>query len=263
MRKLQLTAVRNLQRISAVALLTLAFAVAVHAAIAHSSSISSPQANSNVNTTQTISVTCGPSLSNAVMVVWVVSYGSTAGDRNVTDVTYKGTGFTSVVEVSNGSANGRLEGWRLTNPNCDGSSGNLVITMGGNCSQVYTGWSVYTGVDQTTPVEASNTNTGGFNTSANISCTTVSSNALLVSAVGHQQGSGAATAASSQTVRFSGDSATQEFAKIASGDRVIASPGSSAGNWTLPAGDNWQTACMVLKEAAASPTGRRRAAIIN
>jgi Tfp pilus assembly protein PilX len=115
---------------------------------------------------------------NLVLIVGV----SITGTTPVTSVTYNGKLMTAVGVGQNSQANERrVEIWRLATP--DLGNHTVSVTMSANCS-IVAGAVSLTGVDQTTPIDASNfAKAGGAgNNAPTVSITTVTNNAWIVDA---------------------------------------------------------------------------------
>lgn len=142
--------------------------------------------------------------SDRVLLVFVGYYDRT---QSVTAITYGGVALTLRRRYENGSAAATQEVWRLIAP--ASGTADIAVTMSGSSTNgIHIYGMAFTGVDQTTPIEADNpdatTVVTGSHTEHDTTITTVSTDAWLAS--GFLAGSADRTADSGQTERSDGAS---------------------------------------------------------
>lgn len=120
--------------------------------------------------------------SNRILVVGFSNYDSTAADRQVSGVTYGGQALTKVTNSvgDNGTSNGRAELWYLINPPT--GSNNLIVTFAGANDVINSDYfyAVFTGVDQSTPINTSGNHTTTGGTQDRITLTTTVADCMLI-----------------------------------------------------------------------------------
>lgn len=119
--------------------------------------------------------------SNLILVVGVFTYDITAGDREVSGITYNGVALTKINHSLN--TNHRVELWYLINPAT--GSNTVAVTMAGVNSKVGAGAISLTGAAQSGQPEATGTATGS-STSPSVDVTTVADNSWVIDCVIHQ-----------------------------------------------------------------------------
>lgn len=124
----------------------------------------------------------GSTGSDRILVVGFSNYDTTSADRQVSTVTYGGSSLTKVTNsvADNATSNGRAEIWYLVAPAT--GSNNLVVTYAGandvtNSDYFYT---IFTGIDQTNPINTSDNHTTTGGTQDRITLTTTVDNCMLV-----------------------------------------------------------------------------------
>lgn len=124
------------------------------------------------------------------------------GGDVVTGVTYNGTSMTRINTIRSETNNERGYLYYLINP--DTGTHDIVVTA--SSGNLIAGGASYTGVDQTSPIDANNTSTQGTGTSVSLSVTTTTDNCWLVGYGDGVTGSGSAfTPGSNTTERAEND----------------------------------------------------------
>ena len=120
--------------------------------------------------------------------------------QTVTGITYAGTSMTLATSVANGNFLTYL--YYLANPAL--GADNVVITFNASGGQHYSASiNSYTGVDQTTPLDATNTATGSSTTGGTVTVTTVADNCWVVdSLIRNEWGQSGITVGAGQTERY-------------------------------------------------------------
>ena len=156
------------------------------------------QSGANVKTLS-YSVTVGGGLSNGLLLVTVGSYAPSS--ISVSSVTYGGQPLTRIRRDNNGVNGAYIELWSRLAPAA--GTGNVVVTMSNTVEQISSGAMVFTGVDQTNPVEAQTGSVvaGATHGSHSNTLTTVTNNAWVVDAMAAP---GPVTAGAGQTMRWGG-----------------------------------------------------------
>ena len=104
----------------------------------------------------------------------------------ITGVTYNGVSMTAVAAQTTNTSS-RIRHYQLVAPAT--GTNTISVTLGGQANFITCGASSYTGVDQTTPVDATSTGTTGNSSTATDSVTTVTDGAMVVGG-GHTGGEG-------------------------------------------------------------------------
>lgn len=196
------------------------------------------------DTNYTWSHTCTGS--DLALIVGATIWQDGAGNGSVTGITYNGVAMTLVREDNNGAMYSSL--WKLAAPATGANT--VSVTMDGASIQAVGIAASFTGVDQTTPVEAdAGDNTDGLKT-ADVSVTTVTDNAWPV-AVMAKFGTETVTPISGMT-----EAQEQAMANVVSafGYRAGVTPaGASEMEWTWITNDrDAAISAAVLKPAAAA-----------
>jgi hypothetical protein len=230
---------RSLRTLAVTLLIVLAVPAHAFAAIAFDATVTSVNPASN-----TVSFTT--SGSDRYLVVQVLS---SPGDT-VTGVTYNGVAMSQIMTSTFGAQANEL--WGLANP----ASGthNIVASFSGAPSTVVIDAISYTGAQQTTPIEATGTNSGS-GTSASVSVTTLTDNAWLVGYFRANSASGAFTAGSNTVIRTDAAEGTRQ---LADSGAVQSPPGSFSLNATMATG-SWNVMAFSLKPAAGAATDEYQA----
>lgn len=186
-----------------------------------------------------------PSAASNLIVVTVVTDNTVHADQVTTGITYRGNNFTRPIA---GQATGdfRIEKWYLKGVTCDGSS-SIVVTQTGVCDIVVLLYSAYSGVDQTTPIEASNAASGSSASSpARVTLTTSSSFAYIEDA---NINGGVPTSPSSPQV---------EIFNFGQGGTSYKGPLATAGSynmdWTYSGTTDWVGIALAIKPAGGLTT---------
>ncbi len=166
--------------------------------------------------------------------------------QNVTGITWNGSeGFS---RVGTQEANGiiAVELWELVNPTA--ATADIVITLSGSPGSNQIGGVIsLTGVDQTTPSEAS-AQANGSGTSSSVSVTTVTDNAWALDVVNHRNDTDI-TEGGSQTNRWEEAFSTST---IAGGSTDPVSPAAPhAMTWSWATSHSWAAIAASVKPASA------------
>jgi hypothetical protein len=178
----------------------------------------------------------------AVQVFWDSTIGS------ITTATYNGTALTKYAENLNGQLYSAL--YYLIAPATGANNIVVTATVGGGATidDFFIQGSSYTGVDQTTGVDASATG-GSYGTTATASVTTVADNCEVVDSVIHY-GSAAITKGANQTLLSS------DTSNSAVGSSYLTTPKTPAGStsmtWTWTGSADWSQCAASFKPAVAS-----------
>lgn len=177
--------------------------------------------------------------SNTLLVV-----GVSANNADVASVTFAGASLTKAVSSFN---NNDAEFWYLTNPS---GSGNVVVTMSGSTSVVVNAY-VFSGVDQSSPIATTSTNSASIASSPNISITTANQNSLVLELSSIYGG----VTLGSPTCAQQSDLNVLNAITGASSLTTAASPRTVTCSWTASnGGDSWDDIAMEIK-ASGSGTG--------
>lgn len=172
-----------------------------------------------------------------------------SGSNTVSSVTYAGTALTLIAARNNGTSV-RVELWRLVAPAT--GANNVVVTLDGQ-AKTACGAMSFGGVDQTSPIEASNSATGTSATPS-VSVSTATNNAWVVDATAFRSsGNAKPTGAAGlwQTERWSGYTESGGSSVNIRGKGSHEGPKSPAGavviDWSLSASDDWSSVAAALK----------------
>ncbi|MEI7437298.1 MAG: SdrD B-like domain-containing protein, partial [bacterium] len=183
---------------------------------------------------------------NRLMLVGVAIGAYTTGAR-VTNVTYGTQSLTMVVTNEYNAGNqGRVEIWKLVNPN-PGTS-NVVIQLNAVTARpIIAGVSTFTGVDQTAPFNTTN-KAAGSSLSASVTAT---NGAMFYGAVGVNKTtpSAALTSQAGQTNLWTGIANNGNSYASGSGDIKGGATTNTTFTWTLSATGEWAAGALGLKAA--------------
>jgi glucose/arabinose dehydrogenase/chitodextrinase len=190
--------------------------------------------------------------SNVVLIVGAVSRDSTDADRSVVNVTYNGASLTKVREDNEMTNNVYSSLWYLVNPPAGANT--ITVTYGGAVTEAFGMAASFSGVDQTSPVDANAGFTHYGVMTLNQAITTFANDAWIVD-VQYAGADGSATPTSGQTALTS-----QAIAVGRSNDRALMTakgPISPAGaaNTSYSYSESSQVALSIvaLKPAAGLP----------
>ena len=187
---------------------------------------------------------------NRILIAAAVTRDSTDSDRPVTGVTFNATEVFTVAKAQILDANDiTAELWRLVAPT--ETTANVVISFTGSVTQgAYGVTSNYTGVDQSTPIDA----TGGAGTTSDSPSTadiiTTTTNCMLVDAI-YNKANGGITKAATQTLIHSaiGGSVVDGGG---SSYRLVTTATTYSMQWTYTTtAEAWVMAIIALKDVAA------------
>ena len=119
---------------------------------------------------------------NLLLVVGTFAKDGTDADRPVSDVTYGGVSLTKVREDDDTTINHTSGLWYLVNP-ATGANDVVVSFAGGTLQVGIAGAMTFTGVKQTSPLDASNGGVQANAASISTTVTTVSDNAMVAASV--------------------------------------------------------------------------------
>lgn len=165
--------------------------------------------------------------------------------------TYNGVSMTKIAERSlTGSC---AVFFYLANPATGANTVSIQSSTSGTAAYKYGASLSYTGVDQTTPIDAQSTVDANNSTSQSVSVTTVTANALVIGTYASLQGVTFATATAPNVVRvqFAGDG----YTGILDHGAVTASPGSVSVAWTFPGARDPSRMAYALRPVAAPTNG--------
>lgn len=162
----------------------------------------------------------------------------TFGAQNLTEAVYQAGAVSTGVSI-----------WYLAAPTV--GTDTITVTPAGACSTGLRGSAQsFTGVDQSTPIDAVNS-AAGSSTSATASVTVVTDLAWLIDSFYHFDSSSNVAPDGSQTLRDEPvDSDTRGHS-----DRSAVSTGSQAMTWTAVASQEWAIAVVALRPAGGSASG--------
>jgi len=202
-------------------------------------------------------VTVAAAGTNRLLLVGVSLRLNSSG-QSVSSVSYAGVSMTRIAAVNNPSPTSpvRVELWQLVSPLT--GSNNVQVILSSGKTGVVAGAVSLTGVDQSAPVEASNTAINNSST-ASVSVTTTTNNAWVVDVLGFMQ---------SSPIRITGTSQSQA-GNVATGGNPslrIRGAGSTLGpkspagtvnmSWLLSGTSrNWSLAAAVIKPAVGGGVG--------
>lgn len=204
------------------------------------------QASANSATSLTVT-NVAPTGTNRILVVGIGTEDATTAERTVTSVAFGGVPLTLVRADDNDTVDFHSELWYLVNPST--VSGSVVITMpAGGTSRIRAGALCYSGVHQTTPIDAHN----GANAATghpSTSITTLTADAMLVDVVSVNT-SGIGTPGTGQTTRWDQTGTGQE---AGGSDELVTTATSYTQSWTIGGGTGGFTHSIVaLKDVNAS-----------
>jgi hypothetical protein len=154
----------------------------------------------NADSTNTVTFALNVvSATNGIIVVNVVSDSATLANRTVSSVTWNAVNLTNIAGATVDSSPNRSEIWYLLNTATTGSH-NVVVTMGGSVGGIGSGAMSFTGVDQTSPIDATASNSGTGNPSKAI--VTVADNAWIAEGCLINTSSASLAVNSSQTQKW-------------------------------------------------------------
>jgi hypothetical protein len=206
-------------------------------AAANNASVSGPTSPT------TFTHTCG-SLTNGAVLVGVAFWQNVAGTGTVTGITYGGNAMTVVGTPQNtGAMYSAL--YRLIAPAAGANT--VSITYSGALLTATAGAMSFSGVDQTTPVEASNAAVG-FSLTATVSTTTLTDNAWVVHAMTHFGTEASTIGQGSSTWNLSANSITGSGGYV--GPKTPAGAQTTSWTWATNSRD-WAISTGVLKPASA------------
>ena len=178
---------------------------------------------------------------------------------SATDVEYGGLDLT--LAVSRDGADGadgetHTELWYLVSPPV--GTANVVVTYSATTRSDGIAALTYNGVDQASPIGATNSATAATGTDATVSITTTVANSLIVGGVtGHGSDTQPATPGMNTFERYdedTGGSTTTDNSYVG-GDETTTTPGSFTFNWTMLASDYWTIVAAELKPAVGPLAG--------
>lgn len=190
---------------------------------------SSTATTGSYSTSMSWSHTCTGTGTTGVLMVSVMELGDGVAPSVVTGITYNGVALTKVNSAVQGTVQAEL--WYLKAPATGAHT--IAVTFGGTNN----GWQhgvagSYTGVDQTTPIEANNTGTGGT-TSVSSSVTTLTNGAWVVDAFGKYDTAGTPSPGASQTQRARASGGSSGWGVwVGQSSQSQATAGSTTNSWS-------------------------------
>jgi hypothetical protein len=209
----------------------------VGGAIAHTAD-SSRNATNQGNANWNLNI---PASTNRLLVVGVSIRNNAS--QTVSQVRYDGIALTRVGFLNNGTS-ARVEIWRLINP----PTGNRQVDVIMSAAASFVGGAIsFSGVDQTTPIEASNFASGNSAT-ASVTVTTLRSGAWVVDTLATANANSVAVGAN-QTRRWRGGPGTST--RGAGSTETPAAIGNVDMSWAITS-QNWAMGAVALRPAGAS-----------
>jgi hypothetical protein len=209
---------------------------------------------SGVQTTDlSFSHTCtGANLLLKVDVHWLGS----GADRTITAITYNGVAMTPVGAKLQWMTWENLQMFYLAGP---ATGANLVaVTFSGAVTYSSAGGTSLTGVDQGSPLDASNSATG-TGTAPSVSVTTIADNAWIVDSMEAAGGWYAYSPDSPQVLSW--DSSAEHYTFGGSYKGPISPGGATTMSWTLAQSHEWGIYAASFKPAAGGGAAKRRVTI--
>jgi len=183
--------------------------------------------------------------------ITIVAQDTVTSDRNVTGVTFNGVAATEVVAIETGSTNMTVEIWRLTETsygtNLGGVTANVQVTFAGKTS-TSVAWSTdLIGVNQTTPVQNSNTAYGTSSTPS-VTVSGAVAGSMTIGGLGTAQGDSTLVSVTTGTQLAEEDAGPVVFAAAYnSGNGTLA--------WYITSSFQWHIAAANYNEAATGGSG--------
>lgn len=179
------------------------------------------------NTITISSFAVGAGVNRLLVVVAGARDDTTQADRDVSGVTYGGVALTKLKDQDDAIRN--VEIWYLIAPAT--GSANVVVTLGGNPLRNAAVAISFSGVDQTTPFEASNSGTITNNASPSTSITAITTGAWLVDGIFSNEAEAAIEVNVAQVRRYR-DSATAPTYTFAASTKASVTTGANVTQWT-------------------------------
>lgn len=194
----------------------------------------------------TTSLTVGSVNPNPILVMCADVWQDVGGVGAVTGASWKGVALTKVV-TSTRSTSMAVECWYLLNPST--GVGVASATFTGATDEIKYIWSVFDGVDQTSPIDATSTNTGAV-ANATTTITTKSDNAMLFESIS-LFGTATMTQHTGSTLIWKDNTnATDGGATY----KLVPATGSANMGWTWSGNNDWAEAVVSLKAAVSTPS---------
>ena len=210
-------------------------------AIAVDNTATFDDASYDTTTSNTISFTVG-SGSNRLLIVTASYWEDVAGTGTITGITYAGTSMTQVVTATETAMSTYI--YRLVAPTS--GTNNIVITTSGATDSRKFGVISFTGVNQTTPINASNTAIASTSGPLTASLTTTVANTMLVDAASNFSAN-TITPGTGQTVIFN---TTSNGVSGGASYKAFASTGSTSMQWTTAGIDDWSYSIVAVAPAS-------------
>jgi len=210
-------------------------------AIAHDASSSTT--GSSVSSL-TFSHTCSGS-DRILMVATSVFDDTSQAERTVASVTYNGVSMTRIDRQDAGNIAAEL--WYLIAPAT--GANNVVVTLGATNPFAIAGASSYTGVAQTSPVEA-NAKASGWSQTATVNVTTIANNSMVVDSTSKYDTTEALSVGADQTSNHNTSVGSGYGIRGASSREAKAAAGSVTMSWTWTTTNrDWAIVAASIKEA--------------
>lgn len=219
---------------------------------AASSAASSGGGTSPLTWSHTVSV----SGTNRILIVGVSIKNDTG--QTVTGVSYAGVSFPLIgnpnnpIKFGNNAGNARAELWYLVAPAT--GTNNVIVTLSAS-ARVVGGAVSLTGVDQTNPIDAFNSNIG-TSTTPSVMVTTVANNAWVVDTIASSPPTSGASPTGGQTQQWNAATGGSGSAVQVLGAGSTLGPNTPPGgvpmSWLLGGSSNWAIAAASLKPVASS-----------
>lgn len=182
--------------------------------------------------------------SDRLLVVSVMLWQDVAGTGTISGITYNGVAMTKAQGVTNGAM--RAEIWYLANP-ASGANNVSATIVGATDDRKFRSVS-YTGVDQASPLDASNSASAGTG-NPSVAVTTIADNCWVQDAVA-KFGTGVATVGGGQTAVMNDVTGNTLGAGSYEGSKTPA--GSVTMDWTQASANDWVSVAMSFKPSTSS-----------
>lgn len=188
--------------------------------------------------------------SNTILIVGVGMRDTTAGDMVITGITYNSVALTKIrADAVTVDTSFRSELWYLKAPAT--GANNIVVSFTGTVAVAGVVGASFFGVDQTSPIDANNGNTG-LTTSISASITVVASNSWLVDILYSRSSTLTKNASQTELANF-GVNTNDD--RVGSSYKPNVSSGSRTMDWTESNdGNDWTISVVSLAPAADSST---------
>lgn len=187
----------------------------------------------------------------------ILIVGMNARSTTTAGVTYNGVAMT--LAINKAYITGEVSLWYLSAPST--GANNVIATLAGASTGLQGGGVSLTGVDQTSPIDATNSSSGSSIT-ASVSVTTVADNCWVIDCMGQSSGPASITANGSQTQHWDVTPVSSSCGGSSKGP--VSPPASTSMSWTInPSGDWGDTVLSLLPAAIIPPPSSRTSDFFN